>query len=106
VDAVTYIFLLLEAVSHIVSLALAAPAHVEHAQAVVFWHVLRDGEGFEPVAAQSVQIDDAFLGEQVFLVLVSRFETANEGALEFFVARVVHFGEIFDDELVLVEVIG
>lgn len=106
VNAVTYIFLLLQPVCYIAAFALATATHIEHAETVIFGHVLCDSECFQAIAAQSVQIEDAFLGEKILFMFVSCFEATNEGAFQFFVTMVVDFGKIFDGKLMLVEVVS
>ena len=68
--------------------------------------VLGDGEGFKATASQAMEIDDAFFCIFVHFIGVFVSAMTEEGAFEFLLTVVGDFGEIFDVEEVLVEVVG
>ena len=72
----------------------------------MFGQILGDCECFEATAPKAVEIDDALLRVFLHFIGVFIFAVPEEGALEFLLAVVGDFGEIFDVEEVLVEVVG
>ena len=97
--------MLFESVSYILALTFSTSAHIEHAEGVVFGHNLSYSEGFESTTSESVKVNNTLFRILVHFIGVFVFAVPYKSAFESFVSVIMNFGEIFDVEYKLIEVV-